>query len=645
MLCTISYCWYAKVWKYIPGKKDSVYERLADQARKDFTENKFGLHNSSDEKRDAPESSPKSSSRSAENKLYCQEKNYSKNHSSDLLLRIQRQAEHGDAPALKRKRGGKGWRSCDFNNTSDDQLERSDSKREKTKRGILSRIRTKRKLDDEDDDEGDCVHVSTNSRSKVGEMNGHAKQGESTSINVEDYLRDGLSFFERLQCDDGHFPGDYGGPMFLMPGLIIVLYVTKHIDKVLTIHHKREMLRYLKNHQRDDGGYGLHIEGERSTMFGTVLSYVSLRLLGLDADDPTCVRARKWIVEGGGAINIPSWGKFWLCVLGVYDWTGINPMPPEMWLLPYTLNPLHPGRFWCHCRMVYLPMSYVYGKRGTGEATSLTEAIKSELYVENYNSINWDKTRNQCHKNDLYYPHPFIQDIVWYTLHRIEPLLLPGGSLNWLRVKALKEVMKLVHYEDINTRYVDIGPVNKVVNMLCCWLDDEKSVEGAFQMHLPRVMDYLWIAEDGMKMQGYNGSQLWDTAFAVQALEASGLSCEFQSMAVKMQSYLDATQVREDCPGPLRKYYRHISKGAWPFSTRDHGWPITDCSSEGLKAALFLNEQDFKHGDKSIVRISDERLFDCVEVILSFQNPGGGWATYENTRSIKGIPDLIMPKI
>jgi hypothetical protein len=42
--------------------------------------------------------------------------------------------------------------------------------------------------------------------------------------------------------------------------------------------------------------------------------------------------------------------------------------------------------------------------------------------------------------------------------------------------------------------------------------------------------------------------------------------------------------VREDAPGPLVAWYRHISKGAWPFSTRDHGWPISDCSSEGLKA-------------------------------------------------------------
>ncbi len=29
-----------------------------------------------------------------------------------------------------------------------------------------------------------------------------------------------------IQCDDGHFAGDYGGPMFLLPGLVIAAYVT-----------------------------------------------------------------------------------------------------------------------------------------------------------------------------------------------------------------------------------------------------------------------------------------------------------------------------------------------------------------------------------------------------------------------------------
>jgi cycloartenol synthase len=168
--------------------------------------------------------------------------------------------------------------------------------------------------------------------------------------------------------------------MFLLPGLVISLYVMGKLDEVLPEHKQAEMRRYLRNHANEDGGFGLHIEGH-STMFGTVLNYVAMRLLGMSAElsaredptDLTVVNARSWIIARGGAVNVPSWGKFYLCVLGVYGWEGLNPVPPEAWLLPYAFNPLHPGRFWCHCRMVYLPMSYLYGKRATGAATLLTE--------------------------------------------------------------------------------------------------------------------------------------------------------------------------------------------------------------------------------------------------------------------------------
>ena len=55
-------------------------------------------------------------------------------------------------------------------------------------------------------------------------------------------------------------------------------------------------------------------------MFGTVLSYVSLRLLGCADSHPTVSAARDWFTQRGGATYIPSWGKFWLAVLGVYEW-------------------------------------------------------------------------------------------------------------------------------------------------------------------------------------------------------------------------------------------------------------------------------------------------------------------------------------
>ncbi|KAK3005797.1 hypothetical protein RJ639_014777, partial [Escallonia herrerae] len=32
-------------------------------------------------------------------------------------------------------------------------------------------------------------------------------------------------------------------------------------------------------------------------------------------------------------------------VLGVFEWSGNNPLPPEIWLFPY-IFPFHPGAKW-----------------------------------------------------------------------------------------------------------------------------------------------------------------------------------------------------------------------------------------------------------------------------------------------------------
>jgi len=92
---------------------------------------------------------------------------------------------------------------------------------------------------------------------------------------------------------------------------------------------------------------------------------------------------------------------------------------------------------------VYLPMSYVYGVRGTGKLTPLVLSLRKELHSTSYDRVDWNAARNQCAPTDLYYPHPKIQDILWWALYKAEGLLLGSG----LRMKALAEVMRHVHYE------------------------------------------------------------------------------------------------------------------------------------------------------------------------------------------------------
>lgn len=434
-------------------------------------------------------------------------------------------------------------------------------------------------------------------------------------------LHKGMAFFSTLQMRDGHWPGDYGGPLFLLPGLVIAARVTNTDLGAATTD---EMLRYLRNHQNTDGGFGLHIE-HHSIMFTTALCYVSMRILGAGRDDAPCLSARAWIETHGGAGGVPGWGKFWLSVLGVYDWEGVDPLTPEFWLLPYAL-PIHPARMWCHCRQVYLPMSYLYGRRAVGEVDALVLEIREEIYGQAYGDVVWKSQRGRCCELDVYTHRPRLQRVLWEVLVLFEKVPFPGKDR--LRKLALQETLALIKSEDENTMHIDIGPVNKAINFLCCWFDDPdgQSVE----KHRARLKDYLWVAEDGMKMQGYNGSQLWDTAFAAQAFIAAGheMGAPFADTLRLAYSYVDITQVRVDVRDRVR-FYRHKSKGAWPFSTRDHGWPIADCTGEGLKAALHLQKAQWVPKD---TLIDSDRLNDAVEMILSYQNHDGGWATYEQSR-------------
>jgi hypothetical protein len=53
---------------------------------------------------------------------------------------------------------------------------------------------------------------------------------------------------------------------------------------------------------------------------------------------------------------------------------------------------------WCHCRMVYLPMSYLYGKRFVGPITPTVLSLRKELYTVPYHEIDWNQARNLCAK-------------------------------------------------------------------------------------------------------------------------------------------------------------------------------------------------------------------------------------------------------
>ncbi|KAG6625556.1 hypothetical protein CIPAW_16G105300 [Carya illinoinensis] len=357
---------------------------------------------------------------------------------------------------------------------------------------------------------------------------------EITDETVTSSLRSALSSLSSLQAHDGHWPAEFTGPLFFLPPLVMALYIIGDISRMLSLNHQTEIIRYLYNIQNEDGGWGFHLAGH-STMFGSGLNYIALRILGEgleDGENRAMARGRKWILDHGGLVGLPSWGNFWISNL--------------------CIGFITQNIMLCYARIVYMPMSYLYGRRFVGPITELVSL-----------QLNWNKARNTFAKEDLYYPHPLIQDLAWGFLHHVTEPLLKRWPFSMLREKALKAAIGHVRYEDEVSRYPCIGCIEKVMCLMARWVEDPNSE--AYKLHLARLPDYYWVAEDGLKIQGL-GSQTWVVVFAVQAILACNLNEEYGQTLCKVQAVwtrLHSTQ---------------------QLSMPDYGWQVFDVTSEGLKS-------------------------------------------------------------
>lgn len=452
-------------------------------------------------------------------------------------------------------------------------------------------------------------------------------------FNAADACQNGASFYQLLQDpESGIFPCQYKGPMFMTIGYVVVNYIAGvEIPKPQRI----EMIRYIVNTAHPvDGGWGLHAS-DKTTVFGTAINYVNLRLLGLSSDHPVCIKARNTLLKLGGATGAPHWGKIWLSVLNLYKWEGVNPAPPETWLLPYWM-PIHPGRWWVHTRAIYLPVSYLSLIRYQCPLTPLLQELREEIYARPYESIDFAHNRNNVCGVDLYYPHSAVLDLANRFMVFYEKYL----RCKWIYQKAKDRVCDLIKKEITNTDYLCIAPVNQAFCALFTLL--EEGVDSyQFQRFQYRFKDALFHGPQGMTVMGTNGVQNWDCAFTIQSLFVAGLAenQQYYDTIERAFKFLCRSQFDTECvPGS----FRDKRVGSWGFSTKTQGYTVSDCTAEAIKAILMVKNSPFYA--KIHDCISEEKLYRGIDVLLSLQNVKsfeyGSFATYEMIKA-----PLLMEKL
>ncbi|MDE0310128.1 MAG: FAD-dependent monooxygenase [Acidiferrobacterales bacterium] len=436
----------------------------------------------------------------------------------------------------------------------------------------------------------------------------HELSKTSPTFDANEALTVAAARLVSFQGDDGSWEGE----MTWCP-MLTAQYVLLHhiVDQPLADVRKRRIVRYFEQSQLDEGVWGMHDHSPPS-LFVTTLVYVAARLLGMERSDPLLTAALRFIQEEG-TLGIPSWGKFWLAMLNLYDWRGLHVIIPELWRLPRRFA-LHPSNWYCHTRLIYMAMSVIYSHRFSLPVTPLIETLRDELYPQGYDTVDFASARNRLRNGDL-----FQRPGVWLRVGYAGARIFERFHSKRLRAQCVNDMLQRIKWELQTTNHTSISPVSGLLNILAVWLHE---ADDDYVQAMKKLDGWIWEDEDaGLRVTGARSAS-WDTGFALQALAAIPRRESVEQALQSGAEFLYQNQIRESFKG-YREAFRADPKGGWCFAGGWHGWPVSDCTAE---AVLGLLAAQGGSTAPSVVQ-------DAVEFILRSQNKDGGFGSYEAKRT------------
>jgi squalene-hopene/tetraprenyl-beta-curcumene cyclase len=123
----------------------------------------------------------------------------------------------------------------------------------------------------------------------------------------------------------------------------------------------RPTARWIRHRQREDGSWA-NFHGGPPDLSTTVEAYTALVLACDDRDAPHMAAARRVIRDLGGLERARVFTKIWLSLLGLWDWSLVPALPPELVFLPPWV-PLNIYDFACWARQTIVALTVVSAER------------------------------------------------------------------------------------------------------------------------------------------------------------------------------------------------------------------------------------------------------------------------------------------
>jgi squalene-hopene/tetraprenyl-beta-curcumene cyclase len=362
--------------------------------------------------------------------------------------------------------------------------------------------------------------------------------------------------------------------------------------------HKVEA--YLRSQQRDHGGWELFY-GDGGELSTSVEAYMALKLLGVPQTDPAMVKARKFILEHGGISKTRIFTKLHLALIGCYNWRGIPSLPPWVMLLPsnFIFN-IYEMSSWARSSTV--PLLIVIDRKPvflTDPAINL-----DELYAEGVEQARYELPR----KGD------------WTDLFiTLDETFKLAETLNLVpfRQEGIQAAERWVlERQEATGDWGGIIPA-MLNSLLALRALDYDAADPIVERGLRAVDNFAIETADTYRIQPCI-SPVWDTAWVMRALVASGLAPDHPAV-VRGGEWLLSKQILDYGDWAVKN--RTGKPGAWAFEFDNRFYPDVDDTAVVVMALDVVKLPNEKLKQAAIAR--------AVNWIASMQCQPGGWAAFD----------------
>ena len=368
-------------------------------------------------------------------------------------------------------------------------------------------------------------------------------------------------------------------------------------------------------HQNEDGGWPIYAEGP-SNISASVKAYFALKLMGYKPDHPVLERARKKILEMGGATECNTFTKIYLCFLGQYDWEAVPAVPPEIVLFPnwFWFN-LYEISSWS--RAILVPLSIAYAKKPFKKLPP--EMGIDELFVGGRHGkhlhLKWTERK-------ISWRNFFL--VLNRVVHFCERFHI--RPLRYLALKKAERWMLERFEKSDGLGAIYPGILNSIVALRCLgYSTDDPQLIRALDEFEKLGIEEAGIpdhTEPSFRMQPCM-SPVWDTAYAMFALGESGVPKDDPRL-LKAADWILSKEVRNK--GDWAVKVRSVQPGGWYFEFNNEFYPDVDDS------AMVLLGLDKVENTRE--RYQHEICQRAIDWIFAMQCKNGGWASFDkdNTR-------------